>query len=116
MIKHDKNSVFRFAPLSSPYAQKLLGAQQNIMGTNSVIYVKGHQFYLRSEATLNILHDMGWPWKAAYLFKLIPVFLRDFLYDAIAKRRYKWFGKKETCMLPSEEVASRFMKEGQPLN
>lgn len=110
VIKHDARSKFRFAALQSTLAQKVLvgkGLQSAEM--NSVVLVKGPNIYTRSRAALEIVRNLDGGWPILYLFMAVPPFLRNAVYDFIARNRYKWFGQKEACMIPTPELRERFI-------
>jgi len=110
IIKRDRRSKIRFAPLQSAAGQSLLlksGLPANEL--NSVVFIKGEKYFLRSSAILQLLKELGGGWKLFYIFIIIPPFLRDFLYNITARTRYRIFGKKESCMVPSEELSGRFI-------
>lgn len=110
IIKHDKKNVFMFAPLQSDFMKSgVTHANGQYIKKDSVIYQKGDQVFSRSDAILHILKTLGGGWKLLYAFKIIPKPWRNWLYDRIAKNRYRWFGKKDRCMLPSPEIQSRFL-------
>lgn len=75
----------------------------------SVIYVKDDQVFLRSEAALHIASQLDGIWKLSSAFLIVPAFIRDFVYDFIAKNRYRFFGKRDECMLPTAELKNRFL-------
>ena len=109
IIKKDPKSQFKFTALQSEMGKLLL--KKYILESNNlntVVYIKGENYFLKSTAILNIVKDLGGYWKLFYVFILIPKFLRDFIYDLIAKSRYRIFGKKESCMIPSPEINQRF--------
>jgi predicted DCC family thiol-disulfide oxidoreductase YuxK len=110
LLKRDKKDAFRFAPLQSASGQKLL-AQYNLSREEfaSFILIEKGQAYQKSTAALKVMNHLPWYWKEVQLFRIIPVFLRDAIYDFIARNRYKWFGKKEACMIPTPEMRSRFL-------
>ncbi|MDB5049452.1 MAG: putative thiol-disulfide oxidoreductase YuxK, family [Fibrobacteres bacterium] len=110
ILKRDRKQAFRFAPLQSAAGQALLerlGLPRD--GFRSVVLVEGDRHYQRSAAALRILRALGWPYKALYVFILIPRPLRDFGYDLIARNRYRVFGRSETCMVPTPEIRERFL-------
>ena len=109
-IKHDKKQVLRFAPLQGETAKKILPLF-NISTTalSSVIFIHKGKAYTQSSAALQICRHLNGGWKLFYGFYIIPKFMRDFVYNIIARNRYKWFGKKETCMVPSEDVKNLFL-------
>ena len=110
LIKKDKNFRFMFASLQSASGKRLLhtvGLQSQIM--DSIIYLKGNQAYLESSAVLEILKDIGGIWKIAGILIYIPLPIRDGIYHFIAKRRYRYFGKRASCLLPTPENKKRFL-------
>jgi predicted DCC family thiol-disulfide oxidoreductase YuxK len=110
LIRQDKHSLLRFAPLQSEAAAKLLGARLPDHGIpDSFIFIKDGKIYARSDAALNLAGILPWYWQWLQLFRILPKPLRDLLYKAIAKRRYNWFGKKSACMVPTPELRSRFL-------
>lgn len=109
LIKHDKNNTFKFGA-SQTNAGKNLIRQYNILNEGkSVIFIKEGIVFYKSDAIIEIAKLInGWPHIFKYAF-LFPKFLRDGLYNLIAKNRYSLFGKKETCMVPTEENRNRFL-------
>jgi len=112
VVARDPAGVFRFAALDSSAAQALLeGAERpgSEPLPDSVLLVEEGRVYDRSTAALRIARRLGWPWKLAYAFVCIPRFVRDVVYDWVARRRYAWFGRKETCLVPTPELRARFL-------
>lgn len=110
IIKHDSKKLFKFASLQSEYAKNILTQyDKNFSGMHSIIYIEKGKIYDESNAALRISRHLDSFWRFAYLFIIVPKFLRDGVYKIIAKNRYKWFGKKESCMMPSKELKSRFL-------
>lgn len=112
IIKHDKKDVFVFAPLQSEVGQDLI-TKFNIdtSKTDSVLlyeHLKG--ISIKSTAALKIFRSLGFPRYLMALFFIIPMFIRDPIYDYIAKNRYKWFGKRDYCMVPSPELNKKFLQ------
>ncbi|MCY7329350.1 MAG: thiol-disulfide oxidoreductase DCC family protein [Saprospiraceae bacterium] len=110
IITHDARSTFRFAALQSETGQALLkrfGLDQ--VHFNSVVLVAGDRIFMHSDAPLEIARHLGGFWKLAYGLKIIPRFLRDAVYNWIARNRYRWFGRQEACMLPRPEWKARFI-------
>ncbi len=110
IYKYDKYSVFLFSSLQSEYSEKhllhFIGPDRR---NESIIYQDHHVYYTKSDAVLNILKEMGGIWSTFYVFKIIPKNTRDRIYDLIAKNRYRWFGKKDRCMIPPAESKGRFL-------
>jgi predicted DCC family thiol-disulfide oxidoreductase YuxK len=109
IIRHDPAGIFRFAPLQSTLAQKYI---KEMKTPDSVVLLEKGQMYMESTAVLHICKHLQGFWKVAYLFLLLPQWVRDPIYRWIAKNRYRWFGKKESCIIPAtDEVSSRFLDE-----
>ena len=110
IIRHDKQKKFVFAPLQSASGQQLLQKHKlPFTDFDSFVLIDGQKAYLRSTASLNVLKKLPWYWKWTQVFWIVPPFLRDAVYNLVARNRYKWFGKKETCMIPTPEVKARFL-------
>ncbi len=110
IIKHDKNSQFLFASLQSDAAKEiLLQFPSKITNFDSIVLIEHEKFYEKSSAALRILRHLGGRFKLLYTAVIIPKFLRDKLYNYIAKNRYKWYGKRESCMIPAPELKNRFL-------
>lgn len=110
IIKRDSESQFKFAPIQSIIGQELISQFKiSSLKVDTIIYFKDDKYFLRSSAVLNILRDIGGGWKLLYGFMIVPKFFRDFLYQMIAKTRYRLFGKKEICMIPDEIDRNRFL-------
>ena len=77
---------------------------------DSMIVIEDEKVYIKSSAALHISRYLDGYWKYLTIFKILPPFIRDFLYDILAKNRYKWFGKKDNCMLPTLEMKKRFLE------
>jgi len=110
IIRNDRKAVFKFAALQSPVIQQLLKKHGLLNNTaDTFVYFKEGVVLIKSKAALEVLKTLGWPWKAGYLFIIIPRPVRDFVYDLIAKYRYRIFGKRNTCMIPTAEIRNRFI-------
>jgi predicted DCC family thiol-disulfide oxidoreductase YuxK len=110
IIVRDKKAIFQFAALQSDAGQRAL----NHLGLptqtfNSIVLIKGDRYLIRSDAALEIAVQLGGFWQLAGIFKIVPRFIRDAVYDFIANNRYRWFGKQEQCMLPRAEWKGRFL-------
>ncbi len=104
VIKRDRENIFRFASLQSEVGQSMLsgfsGIKQNI---DSIVYREDKNTYLKSTAVLRSLRKLGRGWQLLYIFIIFPPFVRDPVYDLIARHRKSWFGRSDQCMLiPSE--------------
>jgi predicted DCC family thiol-disulfide oxidoreductase YuxK len=111
IIKNDKKDEFRFAALQSEIGQKL-AKERHIDPTvvDSIILIEpGIAYYTKSTAALHIGKSFGGFWSLLRIFEWIPEKSRDAIYDYVAKNRYSWYGKQETCMIPSAELKAKFI-------
>lgn len=113
IIRHDKAGNFKFAFLQSDAAAgflKSFGSFRNLgVLPDSLVLVEDDKIYFRSEAALRIAKTLPGIWKMLIIFRIIPLSWRDSIYDFIAKNRHKWFGKRQSCVLPSPEILKRFL-------
>lgn len=110
ILKKDKKKEFFFASLQGKTGVCLLqkfNLPENDL--NSFLFVDNEKVYDRSTAALQVLRELGGVWKFFYVFMLVPKFVRDGIYKWIARNRYKWFGKRNECWLPTPELESRFL-------
>ena len=109
LLRRDRKKQFRFASLQSETG-KLLKQQYAIPeDSDSVILIKSDAIYFKSGAVFEIAGMLSYPWKIAPFLKIIPKKISDYLYDWIAKNRYRWFGKRETCRIPSAKEMEFFI-------
>lgn len=110
IIKRDSEKKFRFVALQSESGQMLL-KKYGIFSTDiyTLIYITGEKCLDKSSAALQILNDLGGVWRLFYVFIYIPAPIRDFLYHQITKIRYRIFGKRSSCMVPSSGIKERFL-------
>ncbi len=110
VIKRDADSVFCFAPLQSDVAQKLLAEHYgNPFAADTIVLIKNGVSYDQSDAVLEILKELPRLRFFRGVLGVLPKPVRDFLYRVIARNRYRLFGKKNQCMVPTEEVVDRFL-------
>lgn len=111
IIKRDQDGVFKFTPLQSEAGARLI-EKYNIQekGLETFVLVENGNAYTRSTAALRVLRRLGGHWGFLYGFIMIPTPLRDAVYNFIARNRYKWFGRKDECMVPGPEIRSRFLR------
>ena len=110
IIKRDKACVFLFTPIQSEFGQELLKKHQvYCTDIDTFALIKNEQCYIFSSAALEITKDLSGFWYLFTILKVIPAPIRDFFYKLFARNRYALFGKREQCMLPSEELKSRFI-------
>lgn len=108
-IRNDKKSRLRFSPLQSATGQALSAKYGIGADVDSLIFIENNKAYTYSNAVLGICKYLDWPAKALYAFSIFPDFIAVPFYKWFASNRYKWFGKKEVCMLPTEDIKSRFL-------
>ena len=109
IIERDQKNTFHFASLQSEFAKaKLVNFDIDPTQLNSFILLENEAIYQRSTAALRVTKKLKGLWPLLYVFIVVPHFIRDGVYNYIAKNRYKWFGKKESCWLPTEELKNRF--------
>jgi len=110
IIRRDPEGYFMFAPLQSVIGQKLMDEHDiDKTETDSIILIEDKQAYMYSTAALRIARKLGGIWSLLYVFIVLPKFIRDFFYRLFAKYRYKMFGKKDECMIPTPEIRERFL-------
>lgn len=111
VIRHDKKKQFKFASLQSDMGQQLIRIEsKDPRSNNSFVLMESGNYYYRSTAALRVLLLLGGAWKLFYVFIVIPRFIRDAVYDFIARNRYRIFGKRNECMLPNDDLRDRFLK------
>ena len=110
VIKHDPTDTFMFAALQSATGQKLL-QQYNLpkVGFDSFVLIQNGKVFLKSTAALQVVKQLSGPVKSLYGFIIVPSFIRNAVYTVIAKNRYKWFGKKDNCMIPTASLKAKFL-------
>lgn len=109
-LKRNKKANIRFAPLQSETGQKLL-QQYNlpVHDMESFVFIDNGKAYQRSTAALKVCRYLRGLWPLSYGLIIVPKFIRDGIYNWIAKNRYKWFGRQESCMIPTPEIRARFL-------
>ena len=116
ITKRDKNDEFRFATLQGEIGQQLINKRNiDTSKVDSIILIEpGVAYYVKSTAALKIGRSFGGFWKMVYVLILIPRQLRDIVYDSVAKYRYRWFGQKEECMVPTSALKAKFLDNTNP--
>jgi predicted DCC family thiol-disulfide oxidoreductase YuxK len=113
IIRHDPQARIKFASLQSDAGQALLarhGVAQRLDGTDdTVIYIEDGRVYTHSDASLRVARRLGGALGLAYGFIIVPRFIRDFVYRLVARNRYRWFGRKQVCWLPTPALQARFL-------
>ena len=112
IIKHDKKDIFRFISLQSDLGKEIT----NYLGINRtnldsiILYQPGYAYYHKSQAVFEIAKDLGGIYSLSTIFSILPSSITDNMYDYIAKNRYNWYGKKESCMLPTNDLKAKFLE------
>ncbi|AJR04178.1 thiol-disulfide oxidoreductase [Siansivirga zeaxanthinifaciens CC-SAMT-1] len=111
IIKNDKKGVFKFAPLQGTFGKDIINKYQiDTTQTDSIILLTKNGLKIKSTAALYISKALNFPLNLLFVFIIVPAFIRDGVYNVIAKNRYKWFGKKEACMIPTPELKNKFLE------
>lgn len=111
VMKRDKKDLYRYASLQSELGQKMT-SERGIDTTevdSTVLIIPNEAYYIKSDAALQISKHLTGLYPLLNLFSIIPSSIRDFFYDIIARNRYKWFGKKEECQIPTPEERAKFL-------
>lgn len=109
IIKRDPNGLYKFASLQSDIGKELLNKHNVQEDIDSFVLLEGGNCYFKSSSALRVCRNLKGAWKFAYILLVIPRPFRDLFYGIVAKNRYKWFGKRDSCMLPSPEERKRFL-------
>ncbi|WP_195570625.1 thiol-disulfide oxidoreductase DCC family protein [Paenibacillus sp. 1001270B_150601_E10] len=109
IIKRDPSAVFSFASLQSEIGKAQLQKYHVPSHIESFVLIEHNKYYVKSTAALRICKHLKGLWKLCSILLIVPRPIRDAVYTFIAKRRYRWFGKKESCTLPSPEIRKRFL-------
>lgn len=112
VIKRDKKNLFMFAPLQSQVGKQII-EKYNIDTSkvdSIILYTPEKGIVSKSTAALKIASKLSFPTNTLSVFLIVPAFIRNWVYDFIAKNRYKWYGKKEACMVPTPELKSKFLE------
>jgi predicted DCC family thiol-disulfide oxidoreductase YuxK len=110
IIRQDKKNIFLFSALQSPSGKALLEQYKiDWKANDSFVVIENNKAYQKSNAALKLYNKLPWYWKWTQVFWIVPKFIRDWIYNVIAKNRYKWFGKKEQCMIPTKEMRAKFL-------
>jgi len=107
VLARDPRGRFRFASLQSDVARRLLKGDGP---AETIVLIDAGKIYTKSTAALRIARGLRFPWPLLYALAVIPRPLRDFVYDWVARNRYRWFGKRDTCMLPTPQMRGRFLE------
>lgn len=103
------NGLVQFIIRRDPHARLHFAAMTSFSADTLVLLEHGRR-YDRSDAVLRILRQLRAPWPLLFVFIVVPRPIRDWMYDVVARRRYRWFGRRETCMVPTPELRARFLE------
>ena len=111
IIRQDKNDIFLFTSNESNVEKNIINELGiDISKIDSIVlYIPGGNYFIKSEAVFKIANEFKGAWKIIQIFRIFPDFLNNLFYDFVARNRYRWFGKKEECMIPSEKLNSKFL-------
>ncbi|MCP5495562.1 MAG: thiol-disulfide oxidoreductase DCC family protein [Leptospiraceae bacterium] len=110
IIDHDPSKKFRFASLQSTFGEEFLKKHNlPVESCDSFVLIDGENYFIKSTAALLVARHLSGFWKCFYVCILVPAVIRDFVYSYIAKNRYKWFGKRESCRMPEKNIQDRFL-------
>ncbi len=117
VLRRDPKGVFRFAALQSDSGRRVL-EQAGIAdhGLDGLVLVEGNEVSVKSTAALRISRRLGNLWPLTAVFLLVPRVIRDWAYDWFAARRYRWFGQRDECMIPTPEMRTRFIEEPEEVS
>lgn len=110
IINHDKKNYFRYAAIQLEPGQALMKKfNLDPVNLSSFVLVEGEKYYTKTTAVLRVAKNLGFPWNLSYIFIVVPPFIRNISYNIIAKYRYKWFGKREACRVPTHKEREKFL-------
>jgi predicted DCC family thiol-disulfide oxidoreductase YuxK len=111
VIARDPHVRFQFATLTSATAARVLGTASTASPLpDSIVLIDGGRIFTKSDATLRLVRHLTFPWPLLYGLIVLPRGLRDWVYDLVARHRYRWFGRQDACMVPSPAVRARFLE------
>lgn len=109
LLERDRRALLRFAPLQGATFAALARDHPELAGIDSFVLWDGARVHTRSSAALRAGMMLGWPWRLGGALLAVPRPLRDLAYDFIARRRYRWFGRRDSCRMPTPELRARFL-------
>ena len=112
ILEHESAPTLRFASVQSPAGSRLMRQfGMDPEDAKTFVLVEGGKPFVRSEAAIRIARHLRFPWRMARAARIIPRIVRDYCYDTIARNRYRWFGRRDVCMVPKQNVAARFLSQ-----
>jgi predicted DCC family thiol-disulfide oxidoreductase YuxK len=110
LIDRDKDNKLHFASLQSEVGQTVLkDYQMNVSNFDTFVFLREGKLFVRSSGALEVLNVLGGVWSFFYIFKIVPAFLRDGVYNLVSKYRYQLFGKQDACRMPTPELKAKFL-------
>lgn len=109
IVRRDRKRSFYYASLQGDTASKILADKPELHGKDSIVLLENGKVYTESSAVLRISLKMSALWPLMSIFLIVPKFIRDGVYRFVARNRYKWFGKRDTCRVPTEEESHQFL-------
>lgn len=110
IIKRDKKATFKFASLQSSVGRRLMQQYAIPQDYSSIVLIENGRAWLKSTAVLRLSRRLSGMWPLLYLFLAVPRFLRDSVYNFVARNRYKWWGRREACWVPTAQLKERFIE------
>ena len=112
ILAHERDQAIRFAAAQSPAGCELLSKLRfDPKNITTFVFIKNGKVFVRSDAALEIARHLRLPWRMLGVVQVVPRVLRDWLYDVVARNRYRWFGRLESCIVPTAELRTRFIDE-----
>ena len=111
VIRHDPAAKFRFAAIQSEIGRKIFQSHGlDPADLQTFVFLTGGRILLRSDAAIEVVARFGGAWRIFRILRFVPRLVRDVIYSTIARNRYRWFGRKEMCMIPTAEIKGRFLR------
>lgn len=111
VIKRDSRDAFRFAALNWPVGEALGSKFPELNNVDSIVLYDGKEIRTKSSAALKIAAELGGLWPLTGIFWVVPKFIRDSVYNWVARNRYSWFGREESCMMPTPDTKRKFLEQ-----
>jgi predicted DCC family thiol-disulfide oxidoreductase YuxK len=109
VLRHNSKKDIRFASLQSDVGQKLLGKFLPSQEIKTIVFIRNGEVFVKSDAALELCKELNGLYPIFHVYKVVPKSIRDGIYNFIAQNRYRWFGKREECWMPTEELKDRFI-------
>jgi predicted DCC family thiol-disulfide oxidoreductase YuxK len=111
VIRHDPAGKFRFAAIQSQVGREIFQSHGlDPADLQTFVFITSGRIFLRSDAAIEVVSRFGGAWRFLRVFQFVPRIVRDSIYSIIARNRYRWFGRKEVCMIPTPEIKERFLE------